>query len=181
MVRFKRTCEVCGYSWRGPSEWPLRCPRRSCRSRHWHNGNYQPPNRMDRFMAKVRITPGCWLWMGGHNSLGYGLFRDGPKSQAGARRFAYQQFIGPIPEGLTVDHACRNPRCVNPDHLRLLTAADNRRDAWCYAKPITHCKRNHPFAGENLYMNKQGRRWCRACNRIRANLKYQRRKEKQGS
>jgi hypothetical protein len=86
-----------------------------------------------RFEAKVQVTPGCWPWIG---SLGggtgdgrYGSIKHLGKVMA-AHRVSYQLHVGEIPHGLHVLHRCDNPRCVNPDHLRLGTHLDNMRDMY---------------------------------------------------
>ena len=84
-----------------------------------------------RFEQYVQRTDGCWLWAGGRTERGYGRFKvDGKTIRAS--RWAYEHFIGPIPDGLCVLHRCDNPPCVNPAHLFVGTDADNVRD--CLAK-----------------------------------------------
>jgi hypothetical protein len=71
---------------------------------------------------------GCWLWLGGVQSMGYGML--GPKKhRVLATRFSYEKYKGPIPIGLSVLHRCDTPLCVNPDHLFAGTQRDNLRDA----------------------------------------------------
>jgi hypothetical protein len=69
-----------------------------------------------------RCCPGCWVWQRGVTALGYGCDKDGM-----AHRVYYERHKGPIPEGLYIDHLCRNPPCVNPDHLEPVTPAENIR------------------------------------------------------
>jgi HNH endonuclease len=83
---------------------------------------------LKRFLRKVRPArdSDCWLWTGHRDEKGYGQFRL--KTRAfWAHRLSYATFVGPIPDGMTVHHkkCCLNPRCVNPDHLELLTIEDN--------------------------------------------------------
>lgn len=79
----------------------------------------------ERFWAKVEKTDTCWLWRGAHIPNGYGsmwIFRpDGRYTQCGVHRISYELNVGPIPEGMEIDHRCRVRDCVNPDHLRLAT------------------------------------------------------------
>ena len=81
-----------------------------------------------RFMAKVKKTPSCWLWTGTQQrNSSYGQFwRKGKLVRP--HRFAYEYFVGPIPDGLTIDHLCGVPLCVNPKHLFTGTQSDNVKD-----------------------------------------------------
>lgn len=67
---------------------------------------------------------GCWVWLGAKNLKGYGLVqRDG--RGLSAHRWYYERRFGAVPDGLELDHLCRNESCVNPDHLEAVTAATN--------------------------------------------------------
>lgn len=142
------------------------------RPRH-ANGQLAPMNADDRFWAKVdRLASspwwehnGCWPWIGSIDTTGYGGFWNGSKL-ARAHRWSYERFVGPIPEGLHIDHLCRNHRCVNPAHLEPVTNRENAlrgmsRNAQNARK--THCQKGHPFSGENLQINCNGNRVCRQC------------------
>ena len=124
-----------------------------------------------QFWAKVdRQGPGdCWPWLASRNEGGYGQFR-GALGGGMAHRFAYEAIVGPIPEGLTLDHLCRNRACVNPAHLEPVTSRVNtlRGDGLAARRARqTHCKRGHEFTPENgyVYTDPKGRerRICRAC------------------
>lgn len=113
----------------------------------------------ERFWAKVARTDiGCWNWLAAANELGYGRFEE-----RAAHRVAYELLSGPIAEGLELDHLCRNPSCVRPDHLEPVTHAENMRRA--YAEQ-DRCKQGHLFDEANTYVSPTGRRKCRACRRI---------------
>ena len=79
----------------------------------------------DRFWEKVDQSGDCWLWTASCSSKGYGYFNVGGGRIVRAHRFSYELVNGPIPEGLQLDHRCRVPSCVNPDHLRLATNKQN--------------------------------------------------------
>lgn len=71
---------------------------------------------------------GCWIWQRSKSPQGYGRRSvPGRKGPAPAHRVAYEQAKGPIPDGLVIDHLCRNPSCVNPNHLEVVTCAENTR------------------------------------------------------
>jgi len=131
-----------------------------------------------RFWQKVKQLPGgCWEWMGTILATGYGQFVIKRKPFM-AHRVSYEMLIGPIGEGLYIDHLCRNPRCVNPSHLEPVTPRENvMRGETIVARfaKKTHCPKGHPYDAENTYRIKTGGRACRACMRERC----RRRREKQ--
>lgn len=142
---------------------------------------------LDRFAEKVALADsGCIEWLGGLNGVGYGQFYVGRTSleQTGktyAHRWSYEYHVGPIPEGLHIDHLCRNPLCVNPEHLEPVTPRENmlrgNAPAALHAKK-THCPAGHPYSGDNLYVHPTlGQRVCRTCGRIRAAEKRKRQKK----
>lgn len=121
----------------------------------------------ERFWPKVMLgESGCWLWTASVSTAGYGQFWTGRRIAA-AHRIAYEEFVGPIPEGLQLDHLCRNRGCVNPAHLEPVTCRENlMRGDTPAARQLrrTHCPSGHPYAGDNLYVYK-GERRCRECGR----------------
>lgn len=82
----------------------------------------------DRFFAKVEKTNDCWLWRAA-TTVGYGVFKRATKVLVYAHRWSYEHHVGPIPEGLHIDHLCRVRACVNPAHLEPVTLAENNRRA----------------------------------------------------
>lgn len=83
-----------------------------------------------RIEARIRRTDTCWLWTGDVSNSGYGAFIEhASRRTSPAHRAVYRVLIGPIPDGLTLDHLCRNKLCVNPAHLEPVTMQENRRRA----------------------------------------------------
>lgn len=123
----------------------------------------------ERFFSRVRMTDGCWIWTGCSIPKGHGqIYHDGRMRPA--HRVAYEQLVGPVSDDLDVDHLCRNPACVRPDHLEPVTRRENvlrGRGSSAQNARKTHCKRGHPFTPENTMTRiVRGRptRRCRACN-----------------
>lgn len=124
-------------------------------------------NQEERFWSKVdRKTPQqCWPWLASKREFGYGQFRLG-ETMALAHRVAYELLIGQIPDGLELDHLCRNPSCVNPAHLEPVTHRENcLRGTGSSARNArkAHCPRGHYYGGDNLYIHPDGGRRCRNC------------------
>lgn len=127
-----------------------------------------------RFWTKVSLPPiadqrrSCWMWTAYRNPDGYGQFRVGGRTVY-AHRFAYELMVGPIPDGLQIDHLCRVRACVNPSHMEPVTPKMNTRRGETGAvrgaqqRAKTHCPQGHPYAGANLYVHKRGDRDCRIC------------------
>lgn len=102
-----------------------------------------PPVMAGAFWSKVQYTPGCWLWLGALGRGGYGLSRHRGVLSV-VHRVAYELLVGPIPEGLQLDHLCRVRHCVNPDHLEPVTALENvRRSRGWFNTPAHECARGH--------------------------------------
>lgn len=118
----------------------------------------------ERFWSKVEKTDSCWNWTGSLRN-GYGLFRFNGKIQS-AHRVSFELIKGKIPKGLELDHLCRNPSCVNSDHLEPVTGKENNaRSDSLPAKNArkTHCKYGHEFTPENTYIMNCGGRRCIIC------------------
>ena len=112
---------------------------------------------------------GCWEWQRGRCSAGYGVLRDESGRIRLAHRVVFEDCVGEIGEGLTLDHLCRNPACVRPEHLEPCSIRTNvlrgTSPAAINARK-TECLRGHPFTPENTYRNTNGR-GCRECRRER--------------
>lgn len=109
------------------------------------------------------VTGPCWIWTGGDNGKGYGLVSYQGRQQS-THRLAYTLLVGPIPDGLQIDHLCRVHPCCNPGHMEPVTNLENslRSDR----ATRTECIRKHPLSGDNLIIKKpgeRGRRRCRTC------------------
>lgn len=93
------------------------------------SGRLTPPSRVERLVESYAVDAnGCWLWQAAPDAAGYGRISIGNQVRY-AHRVSYETFIGPIPDGLTIDHLCRIRRCINPTHLEPVTLAENVRRA----------------------------------------------------
>jgi hypothetical protein len=137
-------------------------------------GDPGPPPRFrveERFWEKVNKhgplwngTP-CWVWIGSRRRRGYGQVTIGGK-RMGAHRVAYEFLRGSIPDGLTIDHLCRNPPCVNPGHTEPVTNRINtlRGDTVTSRNASkTFCPHGHPYNLLNTRIGPDGSRLCRPC------------------
>lgn len=127
-----------------------------------------------RFWAKVEKREHCWIWTAstaGPGQYGYFHVRGGraDRVRTYAHRWAYEQLVGPIPDGMELDHTCRNSRCVNPAHLEPVDHAENHRRRRGYRTGPYNvgdtCRHGHPRTPENTRINVQGARVCRLCAR----------------
>lgn len=121
--------------------------------------------RLERFWSLVDKTDECWLWTGRTDSGGYGQTSWNGQSKR-AHRVAYELSVGPIPEDRQLDHLCRNPPCVNPDHLEPVTHQENMRRG-LHGELTTHCPAGHPYDDDANTYRPAGtaQRRCRACLR----------------
>jgi len=128
----------------------------------------------ERYRVEDRGYSGgpCWIWQRHINDQGYGVIR-GADRQSRAHRVVYEEMIGPIPEGLELDHLCRVRSCVNPAHLEPVTHAENMRRGNSPASVTRReqrCRRGHDLTlAESVYVvPKTGKRLCRVCQRLRS-------------
>ncbi len=127
----------------------------------------------ERLLRRVVVDErtGCWLWQGGLDKYGYAQMTLNGKSRR-AHRVAYEEFVGPIPDGLEIDHVrargCEHRRCIYFGHLEPVTGRENKlRGDTVNAKNLakTACAHGHEFDEQNTYVDPRGQRHCRACRR----------------
>ena len=122
------------------------------------------------FYERVDISNGnCWNWIG-HvcKRTGYGMGSPSHHKKYLAHRLSYELFVGVIPNNLQIDHICRNRKCTNPEHLRVVTAKENvlcGEGITAKNARKTHCPHGHEYGGNNLYIKPSGARVCRTCKR----------------
>lgn len=134
--------------------------------RRWKYGSLDLPEQLtgrDLLHASIEIVEDCWLFVGmvaadsGYGRIGHEY----------AHRISYQAFVGPIPDGLHIDHVksrgCLSRLCINPAHLEAVTQQENNRRVTAES-----CRKGHPWTEENTYVCPDGRRFCRTCQRIRS-------------
>lgn len=121
----------------------------------------------DRFRAKVAVAEsGCWEWTASRDGKGYGFYWVGTRSEGRmhrAHRVAYELLVGPVPDGLVLDHLCRNTHCVNPGHLEAVTPGENtlRGESFSAVNArMETCAHGHQFDSIN---SASGSRVCRTC------------------
>ena len=131
---------------------------------------------LERFWLRIEKTDTCWIWHGTINQMGYGVFQPIAHKSVYAHRFSYALANGDAClVGLTLDHLCRIPPCVRPDHLEPVTRSENSRRA----NPIRlHCKRGHLLIEPILILRPDNQGWtrriCRECRKLRSKRWYAR-------
>lgn len=120
-----------------------------------------------RLLRQARMGDTCWEWSAYRNASGYGVCWFMGRRNFLAHRATFTLAKGPIPNGLVIDHLCRNHACVNPAHLEAVTTRVNLlRGNTVTARnaAATHCPRRHAYTPENTAM-RDGSRRCRTCER----------------
>jgi len=130
---------------------------------------------VERFWAKVNKngpvwngTP-CWVWRPPLTRKGYGVFWFNKRLEL-AHRYVYELMVGPIPDGLQIDHLCRNRACQNPAHMEVVTSGMNtlRGESPAIIQSRRNvCSQGHPFDLFNTFFTRSGWRRCRECYRER--------------
>lgn len=141
-----------------------------------------PIPAITRTLRRVQTDAnGCWIFTGAKSEFGYGRvgvgsLLDGTRRHQLTHRVVYEALVGPVPEGLQLDHLCRVPACCNPEHLEPVTPQVNQLRSTSVSAinaAKTHCPAGHEYAGENLLGKtpSTGRK-CRACNAQRKRDSY---------
>lgn len=123
---------------------------------------YMSPS--ERLALRTERQGDCLVWTGALVGNGYAQFSvDGRHTYV--HRWAWEALNGPIPEGLELDHLCRNRACVEPNHLEPVTARENQLRSPFFNGHKTACPKGHPYSQQNTYVNPKGSRVCRTCRK----------------
>lgn len=138
---------------------------------------------IQRFLDKIEYAEhsddDCWYWSSAVNKFGYGAFwLDGKTVRA--HRYSYEMIKGKIPDGLQLDHLCRNRLCVNPEHLEVVSLTENIKRGLTgkinhHSSKKTHCPKGHEYTEDNIKRIKNNNRNCLTCHR-EWNKEYMRKK-----
>lgn len=128
------------------------------------------PTPFHSLRGKFLVDDGCWVWTGARQDGGYGTTSYLNQTRY-AHRLMYEIFVGPIPTDYDIDHLCRNPSCVRPDHLE---PVPHRVNVQRHYDAKTHCAQGHPWITENIYFRPNGRRMCAVCQRQRSRARRKR-------
>lgn len=128
---------------------------------------YTKNSEMKKRKHHMNISIGnCWIWAGKVSPKGYGIYQiliDKQWVSHPAHKLLYENLIGPVPKGKVLDHLCRVRQCINPEHLEIVTNAENIRRGISHQARKTHCPKGHIYKGVNLYIDPRGYRQCKTC------------------
>lgn len=139
--------------------------------------------RLKEFFSNIKFNESnwCWEWK---NAKIYGYFRLNGKKTV-CHKISYQLFIGPIPQGLELDHLCRNMKCCNPEHLEAVTHKENVLRGigpTAINAQKTHCDNGHEYTPENTFIRpKSGNRDCRICMLSRSRAHHLKNRDKENA
>ncbi len=142
--------------------------------RHLRPAGTEPAIDFEEVSCPALGSP-CHIFRGGKNSHGYGAVSVGKKMKS-VHVYVWEKANGPVPDGLMLDHQCRNRPCCNVAHLRVVTARinslENSESFAAKNAAKTHCPHGHAYQGANLIIETNGRRKCRACKQRRERERY---------
>ena len=121
----------------------------------------------------------CWIWTGHISKSGYGMFALEHRKPVGAHRMSYELSVGPIPQGLVIDHLCRKRICVRPSHLEVVTQRENLMRSPTFQATNankTQCPQGHQYSAKNTYLKPIGNGFGRVCIACRNEFKRAARK-----
>ena len=129
----------------------------------------KPTDLATRVLSKCIPDGDCLVYSGAILRNGYGYMGwnvQGKSYNSLTHRVVYEATYGPIPDGLVIDHLCRNRACQNIQHLEAVTQKVNVNRGVNVGRPrVTHCARGHARTPDNTYFDKRGFTSCRACKR----------------
>lgn len=152
---------------REAARYPCECGCGALTAMNYIRGHNNRRPASERFWSFVQKTDECWLWIGGKNNAGYGRLSVEGRAIL-AHRFSWELARGPIPPDRELDHLCRTPACVSPDHLEPVPHSENMRRGFWGMKRL--CPEGHPYSHREE-RGKRGRR-CRVCRRRAAHQRY---------
>lgn len=109
----------------------------------------------------LKLPSGCWEWIGAKDCHGYGRIGTSKSKVALAHRVSFERWRNVIPPGMVIDHLCRNPSCINPDHLDVVTQKTNVRRG--LVATVIVCRNGHLLAADNVRYLRRGDRVCKTC------------------